>query len=241
MDVRRRLQKNKLNNDIRDTEILIKRSEETIKRLHYSQMGEVYVKAQIAKLKVSIEEKTELLVKLNIDVNRVDKGELDNEINIEYTESDKKVKSATQATKKISAAKKEESNEKKEVSNEYWQGILSASRTQRQKERDIKYARKYFYKIIDTLPPYMQNNLAEMPNNKGYIWRDMHFYGNLPAEPGPQIMFEKQRGGNLIIHEHTDNEYRRYEKQGKNRKQLVHKSNRRKINVGVSIMDYVKK
>ena len=87
----------------------------------------------------------------------------------------------------------------------------------------------------------MINNLAEMPNNKGYIWRGVHFYGDLPGQAGPQVMFEKQRGGILVIHEHTDHEYRRYEKEGKNRKQLVHKSRRKKIKFGSSLMDYVKK
>ena len=62
-----------------------------------------------------------------------------------------------------------------------------------------------------------------MPNNKGYIWRGVHFYGELPEESGPRVMFEKQRGL-LLIHEYTPREYRLYEKEGKNRKKMVHKS-----------------
>jgi len=80
-----------------------------------------------------------------------------------------------------------------------------------------------------------------MPNNKGYIWRGINFYGKLREQYGPTVMFEKKRGGILVIHEYTEREYRRYEKQGKDRKQLVHKSLRKVIKTENSLMDYLKK
>lgn len=238
MEVRRRLRRNKLLNDVRDTETLITRGEDTIKRLRNSQMGEVYVKNQISKIKSSNEEKCKLLEKLKTDLIAIDKGVLDTEINKEYSDTSKKIQKIRKEKAKMKAIKKEENDEKKEVSKEYWKGIISASRSHRQKEKDVKYAYKYFNKVIDSLPSYMQNNLADMPNNKGYIWRGIHFYGSLPEQRGPRVMFEKQRGGKLVIHEYTDTEYRRYEKHGKDRKQLVHRSPKRKVKVETSLMDY---
>ena len=79
-----------------------------------------------------------------------------------------------------------------------------------------------------------------MPNNKGYIWCGVNFYGDLPEQKGPRVMFEKKRGGILIIHEYTDNEYRRYEKNGKDRKQMVHKQAIRQKTYGNSLIDYIK-
>lgn len=241
MEVRRRLRKNKIINDIRDTKILLQRSEDTIKRVRNSQMGEVYVKNQIFKLKKYIEEKNVVLEYLQIDLDGVENGILDVEINKEYKDTQKKTQVLLKENAKNSAIKKKEKEGKKEISNEYWQGIISESRSHRQKERDVNYACKYYNKVVDTLPSYMKSNLAEMPNNKGYIWRGVHFYGNLPEQTGPRVMFEKQRGGILVIHEYTDIEYRKYEKQGKNRKQLVHKSLKKVIKSGTSLLDYVKK
>lgn len=241
MEVRRRLRKNKIINDIRDANTFINRSDETIKRLRRSQMGEEYVKAQITKLKDAVEEKKKIVEQLNKDVHDVTLGQLDDEIDKEHKNNKKRLQNIRKEKAKASAIKKEVNDENKEVSQNYWKGILDESRTYRQKERDIKYGYKYYNKIVDLLPAYMKKNLAYMPNNKGYIWRDLHFYGDLPEQSGPRVMFEKQRGGLLIIHEYTDHEYRRYEKEGKNRKQLVHKSPKRLIKSGSSLMDYLKK
>lgn len=241
MELRRRLRKNEINNNIRDSTTFITRSEKTIKRLKSSNMGEEYVKAQIVKLTNAIQEKETLLVQLNKDLLKISSGGLDEEINQEYEKAAKKMNIKQKESDEIKAAKKEEKYEKKTVFKEYWNGIISASRNYRQKERDMRYAYKYFYKVIDSLPSYMQKNLSEMSNNKGYIWRGVCFYGDLPEQPGPRVMFEKKRGGILVIHEYTDREYRRYEKQGKNRKQLVHKENRRVKCMGSSLVDYIKK
>ena len=241
MEVRRRLKKNKLISDIRDAETFVTRSEKTIKRIRYSQMGEVYVNNQTIKLNEAIEEKNKVIDQLKNDLRDVSHGGLDEDINKEYKDNKNKVETIHKEKAKIKAIKREESNEKKEVSKEYWKGIITASRAFRQNERDVRYVYKYYNKVIDSLPSYMQSNLADMPNNKGYIWRGVHFYGYLPEQSGPRVMFEKRKGGILVIHEHTSREYRRYEKQGKNRKQLVHKEIKRVLKTGPSLMDYVKK
>jgi hypothetical protein len=61
---------------------------------------------------------------------------------------------------------------------------------------------RHYWNAIDTLPPYMEKNLKEMPNNKGYRWKNVVFYGALPAnENHSTIIFEKNPKG-LIIHEY---------------------------------------
>lgn len=63
---------------------------------------------------------------------------------------------------------------------------------------------EYFQKACDTVPDYMMKKLKVMPNNKGYIWRDVYCFGELPAEKGqPTLIFDKQRDGTMIIHEWT--------------------------------------
>ena len=238
MEARRR-QKNKIVNNIRETEICIKRSNETITRIRKSSMGEVYTDNQIKRLKDVIIEKTELLEKLQKDRKMVMIGGLDDEIDKDLSkaaEYSKKVRKDNIKTKKD---KKDEKQGKKDEMNNYWKGIIASSRAYRQKKRDIRYGEKYLGKVLGTLPAYMQKNLSEMPNNKGYIWRGVHFYGELREQRGPRVMFEKKRGGILVIHENTDREYRRYEKKGRNRKQLVYRKEKTRRKGGLSMMDYV--
>ena len=241
MEDKRRLKKNTLLNEIRDAENFIDRSQKTIKRIKNTTMGVEYIQSQITKLKKSISDKEQEIERLKKDLAIVKDGGLDDEINKEYEKNDKRQKKLYKAKKEEKEEADREKREKKVVSKKYWDGIMKESRNHLQKEREIKYAYKYFNKIYDTLPEYIQRNLAEMPNNKGYIWRGVHFYGNLPECPGPRVMFEKKMGGMLVIHEYTEKEYRRYEKYGKDRKKLVHKEIRRIKKSGVNIMDFLKK
>ena len=239
MEVRRRVRKNKIMNDIREAEIFITRSRDTIKRIKSSQMGETYIRNQIVKLKASVEEREESLIVLNKNLKDVYTGYLDEDIEKEYNETEKKIKAQKVVKDRIKAERLKEKLEKKDISKKYMQGIISASRSHRQAERDVNYTYKYFNKVVDSLPQYMIKNLSEMPGNKGYIWRGVYFYGYLPAQRGPCVVFEKKRGGILVIHENTESEYKRYEKEGKNRKQLVFKKLKKKA--CTSLMDYIVK
>jgi hypothetical protein len=107
----------------------------------------------------------------------------------------------------------------------------------KKKEMDRSY--RHYLKTVDTIPDFINKKLARMPNNKGYIWRDIHCYGTLRHEPGePVVMFEK-RGNTLIIYETSDDRHRVYTKVGNDRKVLAYDTPRRRTTGGAtSIMDY---
>jgi len=68
-------------------------------------------------------------------------------------------------------------------------------------------------------------------------------YGELPYEEyKPRVLFEKPKRDVLHIHEWYNNEYKKFEKIGKNRKQLIEKHSRKKKSNGgfVSLLDFVK-
>lgn len=89
-------------------------------------------------------------------------------------------------------------------------------------EKQFSYEYKKFRRNADMLPDYKKKKLEKMPQNKGYIWRDVWHYGKLPRQYGQaQIMFEDLRGGILRIHEIHSNEIKIYEKQGKNSKRVL--------------------
>jgi hypothetical protein len=101
-------------------------------------------------------------------------------------------------------------------------------------EKEMDYQYKRYCKITDSLPDYIQKNLSDMPNNKGYVWRGCWFFGEKDEEYNqPRIMFEKHKGGLLNIYEYyhtsTHTEYRHFEKKGKDKKVMVKGVKRRRI------------
>ena len=241
MDIRRRLKANSIKLEINECEKFIERSKETIGRLKHTNLGMEFIKKQIDKLKTSIGEKKERLSVLNSQIVIVYKGGLDNEINMEYSNNQNRKKKLDHNREMITKENKKEKQEKKEKCKKYWDGIIAASRSERQKEKDMRYAQSYFERTCNSLPEYMKRNLADMTNNKGYIWKGIYFYGKLPQEKGSRVLFEKRKGGLLIIHEYTDKEYKIFEKNGKERKRLLEKYDRKNKQSGVNIMDYLKK
>jgi hypothetical protein len=240
MEVKRRQLRNDINNKIKDGRLFISRSLETITRLKNSKMNFNYIKTQIETINESVNIKEKTIDSLENRLLLLNKGELDKEINSEYKQNkDISIIQKKQRREKFLAKQKDKA-EKKKIGREYWQGILGACRKERWDERGVRSSWRYFNKVIDTLPSYMQRNLSQMPNNKGYIWRGIWFLGELRARKGPHVMFEKKKGKILVIHEYTKYEYKRYEKVGKERKVLKQKKALKpKKLIGSSILDWI--
>ncbi len=67
------------------------------------------------------------------------------------------------------------------------------------------------------LPDYIRTNLDRMPNNKGYIWKGIWYFGHQPEEdPTTLIMFEKKGGGDMLVHEIKENCYYKIFSRSKN-------------------------
>jgi hypothetical protein len=71
----------------------------------------------------------------------------------------------------------------------------------------------------ERLPDYIRTNLQRMPNNKGYIYKGIHYYGALPAERNNDlvILFERPPGmSDMLIHEVKPGHYHRILQKNKN-------------------------
>lgn len=244
METKRRTHKNSLYVKKQTLEKSIQRDHDTIDRLkRNSSTEDVYVANRIEKMKESIITKELQLEEVVNDINKVNVGLLDDEINKSIITDNDEVKRKNIENKKMKAVKKREKEEDKKTSQDYWKQIISSSRDQSKQRRDARYFLKQLRRIDESLPNYIRKNLSEMPHNKGYIWRGVHYYGKLPEQRGqPHIMFEKRRNNILRIIETTAKEQRIYEKYGKDRKVLVSIKKRRIIKNGdSSILDYMKK
>ena len=78
-----------------------------------------------------------------------------------------------------------------------------------------------YLKIINTIDPFILANLKKMPSNKGYIWRGIYCYGELPPESKNIIMFDKCKNGVMKIRECINDKIYIYEKIGKGPKKLI--------------------
>jgi hypothetical protein len=111
--------------------------------------------------------------------------------------------------------------EDRRLNEEFYKKDRKRTTEDRFATKDLNYHYNRFCDISDTVPEYMRNNLSEMPNNKGYIWRGCWFFGSRPPENRqPVVVFEK-KGPVMRIHEMDKKEYCIYEKRGKEKKVLV--------------------
>jgi len=236
MDVQRRRYRNNLHVQIKTANNIINRSNETITRLKYSEGNVEYVKKQVETLRQLIKDKTDLVEQWGQDLRDLDRGLKDKDIEDEHVENKRILDGKETERLIIKEEKKKYKKKNKDISKKYWKKIISDSRSNRQTKRDIRYCYKHYNKSVNSIPNYMKKNLSEMPNNKGYIWRGVHLYGDLPYNRRqPRLLFEKMRGV-MYIHEYTDRRdgvvYKKFEKIGKNRKTQVHQSFKKKKKVG---------
>lgn len=223
---KRQSKKNELCIEIKDTKNQISQSRSIIGRLR-NQTGDIeYTKNQITKYKNIIDEKSSILVELEDKLKELELGNLDDLINKEFEDNKRIIEEKNKESLRIKELKRKEKEKTKEISKNFWNNTVKSSKSNNQLKKNIIYSRRYFYKVIDSIPDYIKRNLKEMPNNKGYIWRGVNLYGERPARKGePHTLFEKKKGDILVIHEYhrTSNGtlYKRFEKQGKGKKKFI--------------------
>jgi hypothetical protein len=189
-----------------------------------------YVQAQVSKYNIKKEERSKEIQELGERIVKIDSGEYDTEINsiinnnIKQQEERKRV--VDEKRKQVSDYKAEKSKQ----STAFYQSTRISDREQRYEGKDMQRSYSYFVKTCNGIPDYISNNLKSMPGNKGYFWKNIACYGELPKEKGqPITLFEKQRGGLLIIHEWTPDVYNVYHKKDKDRKFLYSCEHRKKL------------
>lgn len=193
---------NEVNQQITRLEKAQKRDEEILKNLHTLNLPEKVYNNKKSEIESNIERR-------NLEIYDLKNGKKELVIiqNPKVVKAAKPVKKAKPQPKKISNT---------EVYKE---------------KKDLNYSERVFYKIVSTIPDYMLENLKDMPNNKGYIWRGCWLFGLQPADKYDNytVLFEKLRGGVTKIHEFDKHNYNIYEKVGKERKTLISTQPRRKI------------
>lgn len=74
-----------------------------------------------------------------------------------------------------------------------------------------------------TVPGFIITNTLDMPSNRGYIWKNIKYYGKKPPAEGPIVLFEPRKG-KTFIHVWETNHYKVYEKLKGNKFQTLIKT-----------------
>ena len=221
MSVIRRREYNKTEDEIKIIKKCLLKNNQSIKRFK-NQKESLFIKIQIVKLD---EKNNKFLLKLQELENHlemINKGELDEKI-VEKNKQDYKTgynkSKVTLQKKKILLAEKKA---KSKMSKAYYQAGRENARKIRRNKYSVKRSYYHFCKASSTIPRYMRRNLSSMPNNKGYFWKSVACFGERRRERGkPIVLFDRKRGGLLIIHEWTEFYYTIYHKKGRARKILI--------------------
>ena len=226
MEKFRLAEKNKILSEIKLIESLIKRSRESVDRLK-GQEDSVFTRTQISKLSTGITEHESRLVELQQKQIDISSGKLDDEIKSQNENLLNKIQKKEEVTNKKKKDKQDEKNNDSELLKKHYE---KTNRYEFSESFWEKEERRY-YKNCDSLPQWIRDKLKDMPSNKGYIWRDLWFFGEkyVPFTKNC-TMFENLKGGITIIHEIDADYHKIYEKVGRsNTKTLTEKIKRNKF------------
>lgn len=220
-----------IENELRSLETYKKRTVDTIHRYESSGVKSDDIKKQIDLLTnkisdydVKIEEKKKM-------VEEIRSGLRDNEIKSTINKNSKVANRKHQDHVKRRKDEQDELDIAKEKADKYFQRGKGRSKKRRPAStREIDNEYKRYLRNCAKIPDYMKRNLADMPNNKGYIWKNIWLMGERDPEKGqPNIMFERKGKDLLVIYEINEYERKIYEKRGKSRRVLVKTIPRRVI------------
>lgn len=179
------------------------RLEESLTNLTRSGLSKDFVDKKKDENKLKIETLKNESETLNLKLGDLDNGVLDEEI-----------ESRLQSQKEVNNQKLKKENDNRqqkliEIDNKKkaFSKRLDIDKKSNYDKRSLKFeierTYKHYLRANEKLPDYIRKNLKEMPNNKGYIFNGVVFLGKKAKErDNYEILFEKQRDGCLLIHEH---------------------------------------
>ena len=222
MDEKRRLYQSKLSDTLKYNERMIDtlmKSIESVRSTMSAGKDLSFYENRIEQTEESIRMYKAKNAELEKKLLVVHTGGCDEEIVRAQNKVDEENQKQIEEAKKKEAVEKLAEEKRKQQGNEFFQ---------REKEEDRRehfgvktYER--FREICDTAPDYILQNIKTMPNNKGYKFRGVVFFGELPEERNaPLVIFEKKPQGMYITETYNDHEVT-YFKPKDGQKKLVKK------------------
>lgn len=89
--------------------------------------------------------------------------------------------------------------------------------------RDFDYAENQYHRDCASIPDHLLDKLRNMPNNLGYIWKDIWCFGNRAPERTDEYSLFEKRGQRMLVHvyNHQVRQYTLFEKDNTGRRTLL--------------------
>ncbi len=101
--------------------------------------------------------------------------------------------------------KKAKEAQEKNLLKERFKIDRDTRRAERHEKRVVARLMKKCESIEATFPKHLRKKLKEMPNNTGFIFRGVSFFGERPEEEGPVLLSERlHKQGIMVFHEHKN-------------------------------------
>ena len=177
------------------------------------------------RIKSDILEYEQKINNIELKINNINHEDQTNDIiNLIISSYNSKIKSDSAINEKNTTIINKIRSNKSGIDN-FYKRERSIKYTNKRNKRNLDREQRKFFDISYKFPGYLEKKLNKMPNNKGYIYKGIHFYGKLPSENQGLCMFEKKfsrtRENILHIHEWKNNKYTLYEKIGRDRKKKI--------------------
>ena len=109
------------------------------------------------------------------------------------------------ASIKKSQEKKAKEAQEKKLLEERFEIDRDIRREEYREKRVVARVMKKCESIDASLPKHLRKKLKEMPNNTGFIFRGVSFFGELPEEEGPVLLSERlHKQGIMVFHEYKN-------------------------------------
>jgi hypothetical protein len=225
--------------DIQQAEHSIRRCEETIERLKTSKPG-YNPRVVIERYTNELKQFQDKLSVLQVRLDKIEEGQYEDELREEMERNKKIIQDKSTATRK---RKQDEKNKKitdlrknqntttqpqttgsTGGSNRYSGRSRYSGHYERNIEREMDQGERYYLKDCASVPDYLRDKLKNMPNNIGYIWKDIWCFGKLsPTHNKNEITLYEKRNSQFLVHQYGPHYYSLFEKDNAGRKHLISK------------------
>jgi chromosome segregation ATPase len=233
IDIQLRRIKNETLNDIQLLERNIQRCQENISRLK-SNKQQFNPDVLLKRNQADIDRMRSELQQAQLKVEQIENGVYEDQLKKEMEETRKMIEQKSKVTQKRrseASTLMSKNNPQPKPTN-----AQRTNNTPRQRSswmspdsyhyaREFDYAERQYFRDCSTLPDYLREKLKNMPNNLGYVWKNIWFFGEKPASHQHEyILYEKQHHQFLMhvynLHNRT---YTLYDKDNTGKKKCLDK------------------
>jgi hypothetical protein len=225
MEDKRRNFQSKLNDEIKYNErmiVTLKKSIENIQTTLSASRDLAFYENRIHQSEMSISNYEDANERMRQKLTIVMSGGCDAEILKKQKDIEDELKKKEENAIKEKAEELKRDETRKSCSKKFDMREREQNRRDYGAKKDMDRGYQRFFDIVETAPDYIINNVKTMPNNKGYRFKGVIFYGQLPAERNaPIVVFDRKPNGMMITETYSDQEMVYFKPRDSNQKELV--------------------